>query len=80
MRPAIHAFWRAYTETMQVNDGAARELLDTCISFGAARMVQTVFESMYQLPQLTPHAIFMLQVSLNVLEQPTSAVAELLVM
>jgi hypothetical protein len=80
MRPAIHAFWRAYTDTMRVSDGAARELLDTCISFGAARMVQTVFESMYQSPQLTPHAIFMLQVSLNILEQPTDAVAELLVM
>jgi|KBSMisStaDraftv2_1062788.scaffolds.fasta_scaffold104263_1 hypothetical protein len=80
MRPAIHAFWRAYTDTMRVSDGAERELLDTCISFGAARMVQTVFESMYQSPQLTPHAIFMLQVSLNILEQPSAAVAELLVM
>ena len=56
MRPAIHAFWRAYAQTMQVGDGAARELLDTCISFGAARMVQTVFESMYGCPssRLTP--------------------------
>ena len=32
------------------------------------------------MPQLTPHAVFMLQVSLNILEQPRAAVAELLVM
>jgi hypothetical protein len=48
------------------------------MSFGAARMIQTVFEAMYQMTQLTPHAIFMLQVSLNILEEPRAAVGELL--
>jgi hypothetical protein len=78
MRPAIRAFWQTYTTTAGVSGQAERELLDTCISFGGARMVQTVFESMYQMTQLTPHAIFMLQVSLNILEEPRAAVAELL--
>jgi len=78
MQPAIRAFWRQYADTMEVRDEAARDLLDTCAAFGAARMVQTVFESMYQMPQLTPHAIFMLQVSLNVLTEPRGAVSELL--
>lgn len=78
MQPAIRAFWRAYTEGMGIAGDAARDLLDTCAAFGAARMVQTVFESMYQMPQLTPHAIFMLQVSLNVLEDSRGAVSELL--
>lgn len=78
MRPAIRAFWTTYASTMGVSGQQERELLDTCISFGAARMVQTVFEFMYQMTQLTPHAIFMLQVSLNILEEPRAAVAELL--
>jgi thiamine kinase-like enzyme len=78
MQPAMRAFWRAYAETMEITGTAARDLLDTCAAFGAARMVQTVFESMHQMPQLTPHAIFLLQVSLNVLEQPRAAVSELL--
>ena len=77
MQPAIRAFWRAYAETMEIRGEAARDLLDTCATFGAARMVQTVFESMYQMPQLTPHAIFLLQVSLNVLEEPRGAVSEM---
>lgn len=78
MRPAIRAFWNTYVATMNVSGQAERDLLDTCISFGGARMVQTVFESMYQMTQLTPHAIFMLQVSLNILEEPRAAVADLL--
>ncbi|AMY09268.1 Phosphotransferase enzyme family protein [Luteitalea pratensis] len=78
MQPAMRAFWRAYAETMGVSGTAERDLLDTCISFGAARMIQTVFESMYQMTQLTPHAIFMLQVSLNILEEPRAAVSELM--
>jgi len=80
MRPAIRAFWNTYASTIGVSGNEERELLDTCISFGGARMIQTVFESMYQLPQLTPHAIFMLQVSLNILEDPRTAVSELLAM
>jgi hypothetical protein len=78
MQPAIRAFWKTYATAVGVSDQAERDLLDTCISFGGARMVQTVFESMYQMTQLTPHAIFMLQVSLNILEEPRAAVAELL--
>ena len=78
MQPAIRAFWQAYATTMNVSGEQERELLHTCISFGGARMVQTVFESMYQMTQLTPHAIFMLQVSLNILEEPRAAVTELL--
>jgi hypothetical protein len=78
MQPAMRAFWKSYAETMGLSGPAERDLLDTCISFGAARMIQTVFESMYQLTQLTAHAIFMLQVSLNMLEEPRAAVSELM--
>jgi hypothetical protein len=78
MRPAIRAFWQSYVKTMEVTGKAERDLLDTCISFGGARMIQTVFESMYQMTNLTPHAIFMLQVSLNILEEPRGAVTDLL--
>ena len=80
MQPAIRAFWNSYAAASGVKGQAERELLHTCISFGAARMIQTVFESMYQMTQLTPHAIFMLRVSLNILEEPRAAVAELLAM
>jgi hypothetical protein len=78
MRPAIRAFWKSYAATMGVSGTAEQELLDTCISYGGARMIQTVFESMYQMTNLTPHAIFMLQVSLNILEEPRGAVTDLL--
>jgi hypothetical protein len=78
MQPAIRAFWRSYADAIGVSGDAERELLHTCIGFGAARMIQTVFESMYQMTQLTPHAILMLQVSLNILEDPAAATKELL--
>jgi hypothetical protein len=78
MRPAIRVFWNAYAMTLAVSGQAERELLDSCLSYGAARMLQTVFESMYSFPQLTPNAIVLLQASLNILQEPRAAAAELL--
>ena len=62
---------------MEVAGEAARDLLDTCAAFGAARMVQKN-ESMYQMPPHAARHLLLLQVSLNVLEEPRGAVSELL--
>ena len=80
MQPAIRAFWNSYAAASGVK--ARRNA--NCSTLHQLRRSQTiepeVFESMYQMTQLTPHAIFMLQVSLNILEEPRAAVAELLAM
>lgn len=77
MRPAMRAFWNTYAHTVGATGPNSRELLEVCASYGAARMLQTVFETMYTMPQLTSHAILLLQMSLNILQEPKAATAEL---
>jgi hypothetical protein len=78
MQPAIGAFWKAYLETLQVEGPKAEELLQTCVKYGAARMIQTAYEYMQYSPQITASALYLLQVSLNILKRPNEAISHLL--
>lgn len=78
MQPAIRAFWMAYAERRQLAAGQRRELLTRSAGYAAARMLQTAYEYMYYSPQVTLNALALLQVSLNILADPSSAVSELL--
>jgi outer membrane protein assembly factor BamD (BamD/ComL family) len=72
MHPAIRAFWRAYWNGAGL-DPAEASFLERCVKFAAARMIQTVYEHLYQSVQLTPSALALLQVSLNMLNRPSEA-------
>lgn len=78
MQPAIRAFWKAYLETLQVEGAQAGELLETCVQYGAARMIQTAYEYMQYSPHITASALYLLQVSLNILKSPNEAINHLL--
>ena len=78
IQPAIQAFWRAYAQTMRLEETEASGQLRRCVAHAAARMLQTVFEWMHHYQQLTPNAAFQLQVSLNMLERPDEAIPVLL--
>jgi Phosphotransferase enzyme family len=78
MRPSIHAFWQAYVEARGLDQKAARVLLIRSTKCGAARMIQTAYETMQYAAQISPNALALLQVSLNVLKDPEEAVKRLL--
>jgi hypothetical protein len=78
MQPAIRAFWRSYVVTLGRNGRGQGELLERCVRYGAARMIQTAFEYMNYSPQITASALRLLQLSLNVLTNPGEAVSDLL--
>jgi len=78
MQPAIRAFWKTYTETRGLNADEAREALERSVSYGAARMIQTAYEYMFYSPQITASALYLLQLSLNILKSPREATAGLL--
>ena len=78
MQPAIKAFWQAYTEALEADGKTQRELLKRSVRYGAARMIQTVYEHMSPSPQITPNAVCLLQVSLNILQNPAEAITDLL--
>jgi hypothetical protein len=78
MQPAIRTFWSTYVDTLQVDGRAAEELLERSMKYGAARMIQTAYEHMYYSPQITASALYLLQVSWNILESPKEAISYLL--
>jgi hypothetical protein len=78
MRPAIHAFWRAYVARRQLADRASRGLLERSMRYCAARLIQTAYESVTKAPQLDSVAVRLLQLSYNILEGPCEAIDHLL--
>ena len=78
MQPAVRAFWKTYVETRGLSDAEARAALELSVSYGAARMIQTAYEYMFYSPQITTNALYLLQLSLNILKSPREATASLL--
>jgi hypothetical protein len=78
MQPAIRAFWRSYVETRGLGAEEARAALERSVGYGAARMIQTAYEYMFYAPQITASALYLLQLSLNILKSPREATASLL--
>jgi hypothetical protein len=78
MQPAIRTFWQAYVRTRELAETEQATILQRSMSYGAARMLQTAFEYMHYSPQITVNALSLLQVSLNILNDPGGAVQDLL--
>ena len=78
MQPAIRAFWKSYVETRGLGGEEARDALERSVTYGAARMIQTAYEYMFHAPQITTSALYLLQLSLNILKSPREATASLL--
>lgn len=77
MHPSIRAFWQGYIESGNLSTEADEFLLRS-VNYAAARMLQSAFEQMRDAPQITGNALVMLQVSLNILQNPRAAVSTLL--
>jgi thiamine kinase-like enzyme len=78
MQPALRKFWAAYISTRRLEAAVARQYLEKCLRFTAARLVLAVFEFLYGSPQMTAALLSMLQASQNILLNPTQAASELL--
>jgi aminoglycoside phosphotransferase (APT) family kinase protein len=78
MQPSARAFWHAYIEARGLERSAAQAMLVASMKYGAARMIQTAYESMQFSPQILPNALCLLQVSFNILKAPQEAVTQLL--
>lgn len=78
MRPVLKAFWQSYASTRGFDVAQSRSELDRCMRFGAARLVWSAIEQRLHVTELDATANALLQVSLNVLKDPSRAVRELL--
>jgi hypothetical protein len=78
MRPVIHAFWNAYAEARGFGASERREQIERCLRFCAARLVWSAIEQRLYAPRLDQSVAALLQVSLNILQDPPRAVRDLL--
>ena len=79
MQPAMRAFWEAYAAARGIAGAEARRQLERALLYGAARLVQTAFETAVGLPQAAVSlGVPMVQLSANVFGRPRESVAELL--
>jgi Phosphotransferase enzyme family len=75
LHPAIRSFWESYSASLP--DDEKNHALTVAVQYAAARMIQTAFEYMHQSPQLSANAVYILQVSMNVLTNPKDAIRNL---
>ena len=75
LRPAVRSFWESYARELQV---AESDPLERCLSYGAARMVQSAYEYMQFSPELSRNAVHLVEVSSAILKDPSAAAAQLL--
>jgi hypothetical protein len=79
MRPAIRAFWVAYTRHRRLSDPT---LLDAyllrSVRYAAARLVQTAYEQGQASALLTGNIVVLLQLAFNILQRPAEAALALL--
>jgi len=76
MKPALAAYWQAYTESRGLDASVSRQKLVRSMSCAAARMIQTAYESIQSTPQISPYALTKLQMSMNILRNPEAAAGE----
>jgi Phosphotransferase enzyme family len=77
LRPAIRSFWNAYVEALGVDRAEADRRLDRAVRYGAARMVQTAYEFLQFSTEIAGPAVWLLQMSLNLLKDPRRGTVEL---
>jgi hypothetical protein len=76
IKPALAAYWNAYAVSRKLDVNSSRQMLVRCMSCAAARMIQTAYESIQMTPQISPHALCKLQMSMNILRDPETAVTD----
>lgn len=78
IKPALAAYWSSYAANRSWNAETSRQMLQRCMSCAAARMIQTAYESIQMSPQISPQALCKLQMSMNILRDPATAVTDLI--
>ncbi|MGE0690652.1 MAG: phosphotransferase family protein [Candidatus Nitrosocosmicus sp.] len=73
MQNAIRVFWNAYLETVRKSNREANDLLLKSVKFCAARLLQSVFEMLHSQNELNNVSVYMIQLSLNILGNPSNS-------
>lgn len=78
LQPAVRAFWFAYADASAIAPRDRDEWLERCARAAAARMIQSAYEACAVAPAVQPQTVALAQLSMNMLQRPDDAVAQLL--
>ena len=78
LQPAMCSFWESYVRCMNFDATSSHEWLLRSVKYAAARLVQTAFERMQMVMQVTGTIVCFLQLSFNILQRPEEAIVHLL--
>lgn len=78
MQAANQALWQAYVAARGLDPTTAQPLLERTVAYAAAQLIRSAYEMLYQTAQLPPVAVRMIQLSLNILENPRAVITALL--
>lgn len=77
IQPAIRAFWRSYAREMGLDGPESDTWCLRAVRYAGARLIQTAYERMLGTARVTEEAVYLLQLSANILERPLDAAAKL---
>lgn len=77
LQSPINAFWNRYKEVAQIPADQRKDALARSISYGATRMIQSAYEALSFAAQINANALYLLQVSMNILLDINEATREL---
>jgi len=78
MAPFVTAFWRSYVRERALDDNEADVILQRSMTFAAARLLQSGFESLARASKVTTNVVYLVQLSWNMMRSPHSAASDLL--
>lgn len=78
MAPFATAFWRSYLRERALDGGSADLVLGRSMTFAAARLLQSAFESLTRSNKVTTNVVYLVQLSWNMMRSPHQAASDLL--
>jgi hypothetical protein len=73
LQACMRSFWHGYKSRCGMQSEARAKKLKLALRYAACRLIQSAFESSQQGTALSGHAILLLQVSANILDDPESS-------
>ena len=67
LQAPMRAFWNRYREVAEIPAPQRKALLQRTVGYSAARMIQSAYESLSFAAQMHSNALYLLQVSMNIL-------------
>ena len=71
----MRKFWGAYTKQLNFDCDAEEEPLEQCMRYGAARMIQTAYEYMFDEPELNEATHTLVKFGRWILDEPQAAIS-----